>query len=208
MAGIKGDFDVTRAISAYRQNEALHAETITAQINLGKYAAAWQALSAAAAQDVVLPDATSLPNGWTIKIIASGAATVTVKTFHATTPVELQSIASAEAFSFTLIDNSSDAGVWHVAVMQASDSTPSPRYTATFNTTTNWGTASGGYYTMTIAAASHGRGTNPGIQLGRESGTDFIDFGVDEIKKAANGDISIRVTETPDGRCAGRAVVM
>ena len=204
----RGDIAVTRQASAQRVNEALNTETITAQKTLDKYSAGWHALSAASAQDIVLPDAATLANGWTVKIRATGASTLSVKTYHATTPALLQDVAASEAFSFTLIAKGDSAGTWHAAILQATDISPSPRHTETFDAATSWGTASGGYYTMTIAAVTHGRGTNPGIQLGRQSGSDYIDVGVDEVKKAANGDISIRVTESPDGRFAGRAVVM
>lgn len=203
-----GDFDVKRALSAQRLNLAMRDATITAQENLNKFSETWQRLSAAAAQDAVLPDATTLPEGWEIIVEASGAATVTVKTYHATTPVTLQAVASGEAFCLTLKDNATAAGTWHITKLAGSDMSASTRYTATFNATTDWGSASGGYYSQAIAESTHGRGASPIVQLFEVSGSDYLECLADQVKFNAVGDITLRVTESPDGRFAGKAVIV
>jgi len=80
------------------------------------------------------------------------------------------------------------------------------RYLHNFNNTTDWGTAVGGYYTITVSAVTHGMGTNPVIVIKELTGSDFITVDVDRILVLANGDTSIRVPETPNCRFAGRIV--
>ena len=203
---IKGDLDVCRTINAARRvNQGLNNETITAAEQLEVHSAWWQNLSAAAAQDVVLPDATGLVNGWSVVVCADGAGTLTVKTFDAVTPATLQAITSGDCYEFTLLDNSTDEGVWSINYRSASSMVASDRYVDTFNATTDWGSAVGGIYTYTITAAAHGRGLSPQVDLFEESGSDFVKVEAD-LKVLANGNVEITVPETPDCRFAGKAV--
>jgi hypothetical protein len=205
----KGDVQITRTSTAQRHDSALNAETITAQKSLARHDAQWQRLSAASGQDCVLPDATTLPPGWRVVVDASGAATVTVKTYHATTPVTLQAVLSGRAYEFTCTNISSAAGGWHVNFLESADQIPSDRYSTTFNATTDWGSASGGYYTITVLASAHGRGTQPVPNLFELIGSDYIHVDADQVKvNGTTGDISIRVSQTPDGRFFGRLVAV
>lgn len=203
---IKGDLAVCRTINAARRvNQGLNAETITAAEALDLHSEWFQRLSAAAGQDVVLPDATTLANGWTVVVNASGAAALDVKTYDATTPVSRKVVAAGDTYEFTLVDNGTDAGVWVVNYVTENAVVASARYVETFTATTEWGSAVGGTYTMTVTQATHTRGTSPEVELYEESGSDFIKVDAD-IKVLANGDVEISVPENPDCRFAGKAV--
>jgi hypothetical protein len=202
----KGDIDVCRTgVFARRADEGLRSETITGAEALERHSAAWQRLSAAANQNVILPDATTLPNGWKITIESSGAAQLQVQTNDT---ANLQAIASGNAYEFTLLDNGSAAGNWYPNLLESASIAPSQRYTESFDATTSWGSAVGGFYTITVTEATHGRGTSPIVQIYEESGSDFIEVGLDELKTLANGDVEFRVPEDPDCRFAGRVVLV
>jgi hypothetical protein len=73
--------------------------------------------------------------------------------------------------------------------------------------TTAWGAAAGGYYTITITAATHGIATPKIMQVYETDGTDFELVQSDRQRILGIGDIDIRVIETPDGRFAGRVEI-
>lgn len=208
MSTIKGDLQVCRSITAARRvNQGLIAKTITGAESLDLHSEWWQQLDAASAQDVILPDATTLTEGWSV-VVEAVTSTLDVKTFDSVTPVSRKEVSPGRAYQFTLTDNSTDAGVWYVNFLEEADTLPTARYTETFNATTDWGAASGGFYTLTIAQATHTRGTTPQVDVFELSGSDYIQVETDELKVLANGDVAIRVPESPDCRFAGRAVLV
>jgi hypothetical protein len=206
---IKGDLNVTRTGYFQRVTEFLRQATITTQETLDENSAKWQRLSAATTQDCILPSATTLEKGWSITVEASGAATIGLKTYDVSTPVLLQNIASSEVYSFTLLDNATAAGIWNIARLLPSNAHVSLRYIHVFNATTDWGTPSNGYYLITLPAATHGKGTNPLYQVSETSGSKQIfTLPDEEAYNNSNGDITVTVPETPDGRFAGKIVVI
>lgn len=212
MPETRGDKLIKRTLTAERRvNQGQTTKTITAQEDLNLHSAWLQHLSASSAQDVVLPDATTLAKGWIVRVYASGAASLSVKSYHATTPVLVKTIESGRMYEFTCTDNADSAGTWHVNFLEQSDLVVSERYIKTFDATSDWGSASGGYYTITITAATHERGTNPVVaSIEKESGSDYIvvELGTDGLKTLSTGDIEMKVPENPDCRFAGRAIVM
>ena len=82
------------------------------------------------------------------------------------------------------------------------------KYVQTFNATTDWGTPSGGYYTIAILAANHNKGTNPIIQIYEQVGADFDLIQPDRIRVTSTGQIEFRVTEIPDNRFAGKYIII
>jgi hypothetical protein len=73
-----------------------------------------------------------------------------------------------------------------------------PIFDADVNTA--WGAASGGFYTRTITAATHGK-VDPMVTVMEYDGTNLDVASVDRIRiTKANGDVALRVPETPDGR--------
>jgi len=204
---ILGTLKVLLSTFAQRFIPSLIAETISSAKQLEVHSEHWQRLTAAAAQDVILPDATSLEPRWSVVIESVGAGTLTVKNGTAT-PVAVQAVQTGQAFEFTLLDNSSDAGEWHINLLESSTSEPSERYIHTFNAITDWGSAVGGFYSLKITAATHERGTAPQVQVFEERGVDFAQVIPHDVEVAANGDVTIQVSESPDGRIAGRMVMV
>lgn len=202
---IKGDQNVCGNIESERSNERLTAKTITATESLTARSRAIQILTAASAQDVILPDATTLENGWRV-VVKAITSVLTVKTYHSSNPVTLRAIAAGRTYAFTLLSNATAAGTWEIHFLDESDMVPSGRYSETFNATTDWGSASGGRYTMTITQSTHGRGTTPSLEVQEVSGSDYIDVEVEELKTLANGNVEIAVLSSPDCRFAGRAI--
>lgn len=81
------------------------------------------------------------------------------------------------------------------------------RFTASFTTGT-WSGPSGGYYTITYAASTHGKGTTPIVQIEETSGTDNDIVLVDRIRINSSGDVEIRAAQTPDNRFNGRITIL
>lgn len=81
------------------------------------------------------------------------------------------------------------------------------KYALTFNATTDWGSAVGGYYTITVTAATHGRGTTPAIRVEELSGADYFRTIADQEIVRSTGNVEIKVSDSPDGRFAGRILI-
>jgi hypothetical protein len=207
---IYGDLSVKRAVSAARRvNQGLSSEALIAARPVTAYDFAWLKISNAATQNVVLPDATSLVNGWDLVVMAdaASAASVNVMTFDAVTPILLQNVLANRAFKFTLLDGSTPAGVWHVEYLDSAIPPPAVRYVAPFNATTAWGSASAGYYTFAVTAATHLMGVNPVVMTFSGAGP-FQQVQADQCLSAANGDVSVKVPDDPDCRFAGQLIIM
>lgn len=208
MAEVKGDLKVCRSIDAARRvNQGLRALTITGAEQLELHSHYWQQITAAATQDVILPDATALPLGWSV-VVEAKTSNISVKTYDPTTPVLRKTVTPDRAYEFTLVDNGTDEGTWYVNFLEEADTLATARFTSTFDATTDWGTASGGYFTIAITQATHTRGTSPQVMVYEESGSDFIKVELDELKVLANGDVELRVPESPDCRFAGKVVMI
>lgn len=75
------------------------------------------------------------------------------------------------------------------------------------NATSDWGSASGGEYTITIPASgagSHGKGTNPSVFVSVRNGGVRTAAGAEFTIQVneSTGDVSISVPDSPDGRAA------
>ena len=205
MYEIKGDLQVKRTIIADRRvDQGQRTAAIVGTDTLVRHSASWQALSAAAPQNVVLPDATTCPNGWKIVIQAAGASTLTVQD-NSTATVE--AVTTGRAYEFYLTDNSTPAGVWYVNFLENADVLPASRYTLTHNAVADWGAAGGGYYTITTTAVTHGRGTRPTFQFFETVGANEVEVMPDQaFIVTASGDVVFRVPDTPDLRYAGKVI--
>lgn len=206
---IYGDLEVKRVIRADRRvNEGLSKETIVATRPVTAIDYSWLQIINSSTQDVVLPDATTLTNGWTIVVMAdsTSAASVNVKTYHATTPVLLKNVLVGRAYRFTLLDNGDSAGSWHLDFLEEADLLPSERYVDSFNATTDWSGPTSGYYTRTISVGTHEMTASPKIEVNLGPAP-YVRVLPDQITVAANGDITIQVPSSPDLRFAGQVIV-
>jgi len=205
----RGDIEVKRTgIFDRRADQGLNDHTITTSLVLTRHAAYHQLLNATAGNDlVVLPDATELPEGWTVEIFNDGNVALRVQDDQ--NDASFDDIAISGGNRYKLLDNSTAEGIWFVEPMEAQGATVATRYTEDHDATTDWGSASAGYYTITILASTHGRGTTPKPQFFEsDGGTGFDEVAPDKVNIASNGDISFRVPDDPDLRYAGRVIVM
>lgn len=189
---------------------SLSNETLTSQRTVKTNDYDWLRVSNETTQDIVLPNATGLVNGWaiTIDVLAASTASVNVKSYHATTPVLVKNILAGKTYRFKLMDNSTEAGVWKLEIITESEQSEAERYVATFNATTDWGSASGGYYTFGVLASEHLLGSNNQIYVEEYNGSLY--YGGDVVTPIQNaaGDITIKVPEDPDLRFAGRLIIL
>lgn len=93
---------------------------------------------------------------------------------------------------------------WDNLLSSASLST----YFDTFNSSSDWGSPSGGYYTITIPQTTHQKGTNPIVQIFELDGSDYVLLNVDQVKISNIGDVSFRVKEIPDLRFEGKILIL
>lgn len=223
-----GDYSIGRhlevgrvGVAGRRFNGGYNAETISGNRQLTWDDYDFLSISNASEQSVILPDATTNPNyttltgvtdlaGWSIIIHVpeSSGDSVMVQTYDATTPTDLKQILTGRAYRFTCVDASTSAGVWHINFLEEADLVPSERYTSTFDATTSWGAAAAGYYTITVTAATHGRGTNPEVTVLAADGSDWVVVSPDRVKVLSTGNVQIRVPETPDLRFAGKILFL
>jgi hypothetical protein len=80
------------------------------------------------------------------------------------------------------------------------------KYSAPFNNTTDWGTASGGYYTLSVLEAIHEKGTNPTVHVYESSGGGYENVVV-HILIDASGNVELKVSEVPNNRFIGKVVI-
>lgn len=83
----------------------------------------------------------------------------------------------------------------------------SPNYVQTFNATTDWGSPSGGFYTITIPLASHAKGNNPVIQIFELIGSDYDIVDTTTFIDSGTSAISIKALQSPDSRFQGKIVI-
>ncbi len=84
---------------------------------------------------------------------------------------------------------------------------PAERYVSTFNATTDWGSPSGGSYSITVLQATHTRGTNPNIQV-YENNAGIYSLVSVNVEVNGSGDVTINVNEIPDLRFAGAILII
>lgn len=83
-----------------------------------------------------------------------------------------------------------------------------PHYVQSFDNTTSWGTASGGEYSISISAGTHGLGTNVIATVYEQlSPTEFEEVFVYTTITSA-GTVTIKVPETPDTRFTGKIIIV
>jgi hypothetical protein len=85
---------------------------------------------------------------------------------------------------------------------------PAERYINTFNATTSWGAPAGGFYIVSIPAATHGRGANPNVQVYELVSGDYEQVALSSIRVSASGTVSLIVPEIPDNRFAGLVLIV
>lgn len=197
----KGQIDTSRANQGYTER------AISGAFSLLKQMSFWQNITATGAQDVSLPDATTLPKGWAVVINAETGGNLTVKDGAGATLQAVAAGSTLPAYQFVLKDNSSAAGSWQIFTLENAGIVPATRYVLPHNSTTNWGAAAGGYYSIATTEATHKRGVNPMIQFYQDIGAGVLQqVQPDESTLQTSGNHSFRVPDDPDLRYGGSVV--
>lgn len=84
---------------------------------------------------------------------------------------------------------------------------PTPNFEQTFNANTDWGSASGGFYTITIPASTHLKGGSPVIQIFELIGSDYDVVDTTLYIDSNTNSISFKALENPDSRFAGKIII-
>ncbi len=152
----------------------------------------------------------SFADNTTVAPAAAGAPTLAEITTFATNASVTDTV-----LYYTGTDLSTDAPtyVYHVdnagvVTLIEKPTVTSSTYITTFNATTDWGTAGGGFYTITVPAATHGITTPNSVDTWEDDGAgNFTKTTVELPRILSNNDITISVSDSPDGRFAGRVVI-
>lgn len=81
-------------------------------------------------------------------------------------------------------------------------------FNRSFNSSTDWGVAVNGLYTITIPTTIHNRGTTPIVQVSELILGEFKQVDVDTLSVDDTGNVEIRVTENLDTRFEGRITIL
>ena len=193
---IKGNLKVLRTIDALRRvNKGLiERVSISASVTILKHSHYWQRISTndLGIQIITLPDATTIVEGWEIVIQNFGTVdNIDIKDSAASL---LKQVEIGKAYKFTLLDNATAAGIWHINFLEDSDIIASARHVQIFNATTDWGAVVNEQRSQTILQSIHTRGSNPIVQVWEGSAAPFKLVELEEAELAANGDFTLRVS--------------
>jgi len=207
---VMGDLVVKRGMFAeVRADRGLRVATIVTDETLDLNSYSWQKLKdVTAADNVILPDATTLKLGWAQVIENDSTSTYSLSVKDGGAGAVLQVVAPGEVYEFVCQSIGAAAGVWRVVSLENTTIVAATRYTEDFDATTDWGAAGGGYYTITITGATHTRGLNPTVIVFETAATVETRVDLDISYDNTTGDISLVVPETPDCRFAGRALII
>lgn len=92
-------------------------------------------------------------------------------------------------------------------VGSGSTPTPSPRYSATFNNTTDW-TLSSPDYVHSVLAATHGLGTRPSVKVFESLGGGSYEEVIVNVSINSSGDVSLKVSQLPNNRFTGLILIL
>ena len=202
---VQGDLAVCRTVTSKRTDEALVQEVLAGNRQIIRHEAHWASFDGGVAdRDIELPDATTLPEGWQQVIYNDGATNdLNVREYNATsyTGTILRTETPGEACEFTLLDNSTAAGVWYVNCLEDPATAAANKFCVEF-LTTDFPAAVGDYKELTdtqiagLGAATHGRGTSPIyiIQEGTNPGP-WDRIIADRERMNSAGDLAIRVVD-------------
>ena len=96
-----------------RVNEGLNTQTLLTDITLTKYDKKNQYYYAKTDKNVTLPDATTLPTGWTISVFSNKISEGTVFLLDSAGTLQYK-VKPKKSVTITLLDNTTVAGVWKV----------------------------------------------------------------------------------------------
>ena len=89
----------------------------------------------------------------------------------------------------------------------SSGSSPAIRTASTNNATVDWSGPSGGEYSITILQATHLKGTSPNIEVFELTAGVYYQVSP-SVEVDASGNVTVRVTASPDLRFAGKILII
>lgn len=219
MGEVHGDHKVLRTgYHQRRSNQGLkELQVLDAELVTDKDQEWWNVLETDGngAQDFKLPDATTLKfnedgitfdQAWQVVVDNVGTVdSINVKTNDGTL---LKEVAVGRAYAFTLRNNDDVPGSWHINFLEQHDDLVVSRFVATFNNTSSWSGPAGGYYSQQYLAATHGRGSDPVVQISRLYSGSYIKVRMDKWWVDGSDNINFRAPELPDLRFAGKIVAL
>jgi hypothetical protein len=81
-------------------------------------------------------------------------------------------------------------------------------FSLSFDATTSWGSAVGGFYTIAIPQTTHNKSVTPIVETYEDIGGGDFDEVETEVIISSAGDVTLRVTENIDARFAGKIVII
>jgi len=160
------DTTFKRIVNAERRvNQGLHSLELSANYAIPNYEYDFLRVTNAAAGAVTmeLPDATTLPLGFDIKIERVAGPSVDVLLHGTSAPAGvLKAIELGKTYGFRLLENAAAAGTWLIysvgedAVLEA--------YVKPFNATSDW-TDETTHWGLSVPATEHGQGTQPLVKV-------------------------------------------
>ena len=200
---VKGVLNVSR-----RVNSGLKKLTLTANYDVIGIDYEWLSIDPGGLdRDVVLPDATTLPNGWKINIqnISDGSEDILVKDNSTGTLLRTiynpASSNETSAYELILTDNSTADGVWYIN--ELGDPTINiAKYTEDF-LIADWSAVVAGLTTLTVNASTHERGANPMWNILDSNGQRVICH-----LETVDGSGNITLTVTEDDEFDGTIVII
>jgi len=217
MADIKGDLRSRRSIQADRRlDEGFTSETLSGNRTVVRHD--YKVLNLdpnGSNRNVTLPDATTLPVGWSLVVRNSGSANSLLIKDNAGTTLKTIALPSPTAeermYQFILLTNGTAAGTWHVVEMGDPGVVVASRFVVTFSSG-DWPAAVSGYRTLTgtevagLLASNHGRGTSPMIIIQELSGSDYDRVLLDRERVLSTGNLELRIVDGAE--FDGRVVLM
>lgn len=191
------------ARSDYRVDAGINVETIAADKNLTASDYQHHNLTCdTAALQVVLPDATTLTNGWRVIIGSDSASSeaFNIATYDAATPVDIQAVLNGVTYELVLTDNGTSAGSWQIFRKVDGSGVEAEKYVKTF-LVADWTSGA-----ITIPKSEHGiNGVPPQIAVYEGTGP----YAFVEVGKSitGTGDVTINVTDGLSLEFDGRAVI-
>ena len=199
---ITGDADITGIVSTIRSQSTL--TTKTANFTIGtKEAEIFNITSGTLTVTAPAANNTDLKAGAQFLIIndSTGAATVA-----ANTSGNIGTVPAGESALLILKTTATANGTWELILLDQ-DMTGVTKFSATFDATTDWGTATGGAFSMTIDASAI-VSANPIISVFRSSDNALV---LVDVTASATSNIILSVPVIGDGndaRFAGTIVVI
>lgn len=188
--------------SEVRVNDGFNAETIIASKTFTANSKKHHSITCdTAALAVILPDATTLPNGWEINVENVAASSETFEVQTSDLAAIKSAIPAGYTYKMVLVDNGTAVGSWRLYRMNTDSTMEAESFVGTFAS----GDFVAGVYTVT--KATHGI-AKTGLNISVEEGAAYPYTKVTTgVSVASDGAVSLTVSQDPDNSFDGRVII-